>query len=127
LARARAPKQPPQPRSAAPPKAPREWESRSFLFRYSTTQFSAPLFPCSIGGTARIIALTGECELSVTLTPVIQSGYWRVRLTWPGHAARFFGRFNSQADAERWIAEHRWLTEQREPANGDYPEGTDGC
>ena len=69
----------------------------------------------------------GGCELSVTLTPVIQSGYWRVRLTWPGHAARFFGRFNSEAEAEQWIAEHRWLTEQREPPNGDYPEGTDGC
>jgi hypothetical protein len=41
--------------------------------------------------------------------------------------ARYFGKFETQAEAQRWIAEHRWLTEQREPASDDYPEGTDGC
>jgi hypothetical protein len=50
-----------------------------------------------------------------------------VRLSGPGHAAHFFGKFETQAEAEKWIAEHRWLTERREAANGDYPEGTNGC
>jgi len=26
----------------------------------------------------------------------------------------FFGKFLSQAEAEKWIEQHRWLTEQRQ-------------
>jgi len=36
-------------------------------------------------------------------------GHWRVKMTWPDQTTRYFGKFNSQADAERWIVEHRWL------------------
>jgi hypothetical protein len=64
---------------------------------------------------------------SVVLTAVAEAGYWRVKLAWPKMPPRYFGKFETQAEAEKWIAEHRWLIEQREPANGDYPEGTDGC
>jgi hypothetical protein len=63
--------------------------------------------------------------LSVTLTPIEQPGCWRVRLTWPEAVSRYFGKFQSQAEAEKWISEHRWLTEQRkEPdvARADDPE-----
>jgi hypothetical protein len=33
---------------------------------------------------------------------------------WPGKepAPRYFGKFNSQVEAERWIKAHHWLTEQ---------------
>jgi hypothetical protein len=31
-------------------------------------------------------------------------------MEWPNKHPRFFGNFRSQAEAEKWIAEHRWLT-----------------
>jgi len=34
-------------------------------------------------------------------------------MEWPNKNPHFFGKFRSQAEAEKWIAEHRWLTEQR--------------
>jgi hypothetical protein len=46
----------------------------------------------------------------LTLSPIQQSGFWRVEMAWPGHSPRYFGWFVSQLDAERWIEEHRWLT-----------------
>jgi hypothetical protein len=64
---------------------------------------------------------------SVMLTPIALKGYWRVKMTWPNKNVHFFGKFLSRAEAEKWIERHRWLTEQREPPNGYYPEGTDGC
>jgi hypothetical protein len=62
---------------------------------------------------------------TVTLTPVTQSGYWRVELKWPRRPKHYFGKFHSQAEAKKWIEEHRWLTEQRqEPdaAEADDPD-----
>jgi hypothetical protein len=47
------------------------------------------------------------------LTAVAQSRYWRVKMEWPNKNPHFFGQFRSQAEAEKWIAEHRWLTERR--------------
>ena len=51
--------------------------------------------------------------MAVVLTAVAQSRYWRVKMEWPNKHPHFFGNFRSQAEAEKWIAEHRWLTEQR--------------
>jgi hypothetical protein len=50
-------------------------------------------------------------DSSVVLTPIRRSGHWRVKMTWPGNkiSSHYFGKFNSQADAEKWIAEYRWL------------------
>jgi hypothetical protein len=59
------------------------------------------------------------------LSPVRQSDHWRVKLAWPNHTPRYFGKFNSQVEAEEWIRQHRWLTEQRqEPdvAEADDPD-----
>ncbi len=33
-------------------------------------------------------------------------------MTWPQSPPRYFGKFDSETAAERWIAEHRWLTKQ---------------
>jgi hypothetical protein len=67
--------------------------------------------------------------LSVTLTPVEQSGYWRVKIAWPNTGPhitpRYFGKFNSKEEAEQWIAEHAWLTTQRQEPDveeADDPE-----
>jgi hypothetical protein len=49
---------------------------------------------------------------SVVLTPVMQSGYWRVKIAWPTTTPRYFGKFKSQAEAQQWIEQHRWLTDQ---------------
>jgi hypothetical protein len=49
---------------------------------------------------------------TVVLRPIEQSGYWRVEMTWPEHGPRYFGKFDSRADAEKWIEEHRWLATQ---------------
>jgi hypothetical protein len=48
--------------------------------------------------------------LIAVLTAVARSGYWRVKLEWPHPPPRFFGRFLTRAEAERWIADHQWLT-----------------
>ena len=52
-------------------------------------------------------------DSSVVLRPIRQSGHWRVKMTWPDQTTRYFGKFNSQADAEKWIVEHRWLMQRQ--------------
>ena len=59
------------------------------------------------------------------LTPVRHRDHWRVKMTWPNKTPRFFGRFESEADAERWIEEHRWLTTQPQEPGADEPEAVD--
>jgi hypothetical protein len=56
----------------------------------------------------------------VVLRTAKERDHWRVQMTWPvgpgtrlRHASRYFGQFNSEAEAERWIAEHRWFTQQK--------------
>jgi len=41
----------------------------------------------------------------------MQSDYWRVQMAWPDSNPRYFGKFHSQTEAEKWIAKHQWLTE----------------
>ncbi len=48
----------------------------------------------------------------VLLVPVRQDDHWRVQLAWANGKTRYCGKFGSQPEAERWIAEHHWLTEQ---------------
>jgi len=55
---------------------------------------------------------------AVVLTPFSQSGYWRVEIAWPDMTPRYFGKFQSQAEAEKWIEEHRWLSEQTSQNGG---------
>jgi hypothetical protein len=43
------------------------------------------------------------------LKPVQREDRWRIQMSWPGYNARFFGDFDSEAEAARWIEEHRWL------------------
>jgi hypothetical protein len=75
---------------------------------------------------------------SLVLTPVRQGNHWRVKMTWPNKAPRFFGgkaprriaprffgRFESQADAQRWIEEHCWLTTQPQKSGADESEAVD--
>jgi hypothetical protein len=42
----------------------------------------------------------------VTLTSVQGWDYWRVKMAWPDSTPRYFGKFPSKAEAEKWIAEH---------------------
>ena len=49
----------------------------------------------------------------MTLKSLKLSNYWRVQMAWPDSNPRFFGKFNSQADAEKWIVEHRWLMQRQ--------------
>jgi hypothetical protein len=62
----------------------------------------------------RIFAIMADVVV-LTLSPIQQSDFWRVEMTWPGHSPRYFGWFVSQSDAERWIEEHRWLTTPKSP------------
>jgi hypothetical protein len=56
-------------------------------------------------------------------------GYWRVKIAWPKHhperevPARYFGRFKSQAEAERWIKEHEWMKQR--PESESPPQATE--
>jgi hypothetical protein len=49
---------------------------------------------------------------TVVLRAVNECGYWRVKMMWPEHSSRHFGKFLSRTEAEKWIEEHRWLTAQ---------------
>jgi hypothetical protein len=51
---------------------------------------------------------------SAVLTPISRSGYWRVRMMWPNNKPRYFGKFLSKREAEKWIEQHDWLTKQTE-------------
>jgi hypothetical protein len=43
-----------------------------------------------------------------------------VEIAWPNKTPRYFGKFHSQAEAEKWIANHHWLTERdQEPDEGE--------
>jgi hypothetical protein len=36
--------------------------------------------------------------------------------------SHYFGKFQSQAEAEQWIADHRWTTTQRQEPDADLPD-----
>ena len=40
---------------------------------------------------------------SAVLTPISRSGHWRVRMMWPNNKPRYFGKFLSKREAEKWI------------------------
>jgi hypothetical protein len=68
-----------------------------------------------VEATARYSGQGMGVELnSVVLTPVRQADYWRVKITWSKTIPRYFGKFHSQTESEKWIEEHHWLTEQRQ-------------
>jgi hypothetical protein len=56
------------------------------------------------------------------LSPVRQGDQWRVKIAWPKSTARYFGKFNFQAEAEKWIEDHRWLTTQRQEPDAALPD-----
>ena len=60
--------------------------------------------------------------MTVVLTPVARSGYWRVEIAWPNRTPHFFGKFLSKAEAEKWIEQHRWLTAQRQEGRRPPPD-----
>jgi hypothetical protein len=62
---------------------------------------------------------------TVLLSPIWQGDFWRVKLVWPNRTPRFFGKFGSQAEAEKWIEEHRWLTAQPQEPGADDSEAVD--
>ena len=58
----------------------------------------------------------------VVMQPVERRGHWRVKMTWPRRAPRLFGKFDSEAEAQRWIAEHSWLAKRQvDPAETTDP------
>jgi hypothetical protein len=60
---------------------------------------------------------------SVELTPVVTAGgIWRVKIAWPDATPRYFGKFETQAEAEQWIEQHRWLTEQSQEPDVSPPD-----
>ena len=52
------------------------------------------------------------------LEAVERRGYWAVRITWPNGAKHYFGKYNSEREANQWIEKHGWLTAAR-IENGD--------
>jgi hypothetical protein len=48
-----------------------------------------------------------------------------VRIAWPNKTPRYFGSFDSQAEAEKWIDDHRWLITQPQEPGADDPEADD--
>jgi hypothetical protein len=69
---------------------------------------------------------SGGVLSSLVLTTVERSGSWRVELAWPNHTKRYFGSFSSQAEAEKWIKEHRRLTERPQELHDGQGETANG-
>ena len=62
---------------------------------------------------------------SLVLTAVAEASYWRVKIAWPNKTPHYFGKFQSQAEAEKWMEEHRWLITQPQEPGADDPEADD--
>jgi hypothetical protein len=43
------------------------------------------------------------------LKAIMRGDRWRIQMSWPGYNPRFFGDFDSEAEAERWIKQHTSL------------------
>jgi hypothetical protein len=71
-----------------------------------------------------LIGLARGIVSTLVLTPVTQSGYWRVKMAWANKRprySRYFGKFQSREEAEKWIEKHRWLTEQTQELDEAQP------
>jgi hypothetical protein len=47
------------------------------------------------------------------LTAVERDGHWTVRIAWPNGASHHVGRYAERREADKWIAEHPWMTAER--------------
>jgi hypothetical protein len=74
--------------------------------------FDDPKFASTAEARLNLAVMSG----GVTLTAVQGWDYWRVKMAWPDSIPRYFGKFASKAEAEKWIAEHHWMTEQSKVA-----------
>jgi hypothetical protein len=63
---------------------------------------------CQTGSKLHIFDCMGK--LRTALSTANQHGIWRVRIFWPNGSINHFGRFVSEAEATKWIAEHDWMT-----------------
>ena len=61
----------------------------------------------------RILGRMGDPS-PLVLTPIRLSGYWRVKMTLPNNNVRYFGKFLSRREAEKWIEKHAWLSRQNQ-------------
>ena len=43
---------------------------------------------------------------SPSMSLIYKDGVWRVRIVWPKRQ-RYFGRFTSKDEAQRWLSEHQ--------------------
>jgi hypothetical protein len=50
-------------------------------------------------------------DVRTRLSPVKESGIWRVQITWPNGKVNYVGKFFSEKDAIEWIEAHPRLTE----------------
>jgi hypothetical protein len=53
---------------------------------------------------------------SAIMSLVHKEGAWRVRIVWPKRQ-RYFGRFASKAEAQRWLTEHQRMINR--PTEGE--------
>jgi len=49
---------------------------------------------------------------SAVLTSVKKGDLWRVKIAWPNGKTKYFGKFRSELEAQKWIGTHSWLTER---------------
>ena len=59
------------------------------------------------------------------LKPVRRGDRWRIQMSWRNYNPRFFGDFDSEAEAERWIKEHSWLDPDTKESGPD-PKSSSG-
>jgi hypothetical protein len=36
--------------------------------------------------------------------------HWRVQIAWPNGTTKYFGKFGSEQEVQKWIGTHGWLT-----------------
>jgi hypothetical protein len=59
------------------------------------------------------------------LSPVAQAdGVWRVQITWANGSKNRIGKFGTKQEAEKWIADHRLLTDDPSKSRHRYQRGS---
>jgi hypothetical protein len=48
------------------------------------------------------------------LIAVERNGHWTVCIIWSNGKKAYFGKYDSEREAERWIEQHKWMTTEAE-------------
>ena len=75
---------------------------------------SGRILPLSRG--RRAMSALGERRVErgrTVLLPVHEGDVWRVQIVWPNGLVHYIGRFTTEKEASKWIANHAWWAKNK--------------